>query len=53
MTRDEQAEWRLIYETRLGILCEDRDPTPAQVKIARDEANRSVPKKELALGTHV
>ena len=32
-------EWKLTYETRLGILCGVDKPTPEQDKIARDEAN--------------
>jgi len=37
-----QAEWRVIFETRLGILCEDRAPTPEQEHIARTEADAAV-----------
>lgn len=39
-TKDELLdEWKLTYETRLGILCGTNPPTPEQDKIARDEAN--------------
>ena len=32
-------EWHVTYETRLGMLCEDREPTPRQVEIAMAEAD--------------
>jgi len=35
-------EWHVVYETRLGILCEDRPPTPEQEHIARTEADAAV-----------
>lgn len=37
-------EWRVIYDTRLGILCEDRSPTPEQSKLARTEADLHIAK---------
>ena len=40
MTEQElEAEWRVIYETRLGILCEERQPTEEQLNIATEEAD--------------
>lgn len=36
------AEWKHVYQTRLGILCEDREPTPEQESIAHQEADRAV-----------
>jgi len=38
-------EWRVTYETRLGILCGIATPTPEQEQIARTEADAAV--KEL------
>jgi len=39
MTQSElEYEYMVILETRLALLCEDRDPTPAQVEIATQEA---------------
>lgn len=35
-------EWRVTYETRLGILCEDRAPTPEQELVARMEADAAI-----------
>lgn len=43
MTKDEIGkEWQYRYQERLGILCEDQDPTPEQRKIARDEATEAI-----------
>lgn len=39
MTRDEQKEFDYRITERLGIMCEDREPTPEQLEIARTEAN--------------
>ena len=40
MTTEEiQAEWQYRYQERLGIMCEDREPTPEQKAIAFKEAN--------------
>jgi hypothetical protein len=40
MTESEiQAEWQYRYQERLGIMCEDREPTPEQKAIAYREAN--------------
>lgn len=36
------AEWDVTYHTRLGIMCEDRQPTPEQECIAHEEADRAV-----------
>lgn len=35
-------EWRVIYTTRLGVLCADQPPTLSQQKLAKDEADRHV-----------
>lgn len=37
-----RAEWDYIKNERLGLLCEDREPTQEQIKMARDEADRHV-----------
>jgi len=37
-----KTEWDYIYTERLSILCEDRDPTPEQVRIARTEADHHI-----------
>ena len=43
MTEPElQAEWRHIYETRLGILCGAGEPTEEQLAIAQTEADKAV-----------
>lgn len=36
---DLECERRLVYETRLGILCGSAEPTPAQISIATQEAD--------------
>jgi hypothetical protein len=36
------VEWNHIRSTRLGILCEDREPTPEQIHIAEAEADEHV-----------
>jgi len=42
-TKDElAAEWRVIYETRLGILCGTATPTPEQEALARAESDDAV-----------
>jgi len=38
-------EWQVRYQERLGLLCEDRAPTPEQELVARTEADAVV--KEL------
>lgn len=35
-----EEEWRVIYETRLGVLCADQPPTAEQQKLAKNEADR-------------
>ena len=37
--REIDREMEIIYTTRLGILCENRVPTVAQMKMAQDEAD--------------
>jgi len=41
---DEEFDYErlVILETRLGILCEDRAPTPEQEMIARTEADAAM-----------
>jgi hypothetical protein len=39
---DLDAEWKHLYETRIAILCGERDPTPAQIQIARLEADEAI-----------
>jgi hypothetical protein len=40
MTTEEiQAEWHYRYQERLGIMCEDQEPTLEQKAIAYREAN--------------
>lgn len=36
------GEWLHAHQTRLGIMCEDRQPTPEQESIAHEEADRAV-----------
>ena len=36
------AEFDYRYQERLGILCEDREPTDAEKKIAHDEAYAAI-----------
>jgi hypothetical protein len=33
------ADWKHIFDTRIGILCGTDDPTPEQMQIASDEAD--------------
>lgn len=43
MTNQELEQERFYREQeRLGIMVEDNDPTPAQAKLAREEADRAV-----------
>lgn len=35
-------EWNYRYAERLGVLCEDREPTDEQKRMARDEADLAV-----------
>ena len=35
-------EWDAIYQTRIAILCEDREPTVEQKRIAGEEADEWV-----------
>ena len=37
-----KIEWKHVYETRLGILCEDRQPIPDQIEIATKEADEHI-----------
>lgn len=39
MTAEQQKEWEYRYQERLGILCEDREPTEEQKRIAKEEAD--------------
>lgn len=42
MTAEERkAEWKYRYDERIGMLCEDREPTSIERAIACDEANRA------------
>lgn len=41
---EELEEWLHIYQTRLGILCEDREPTEEQRAIAKQDADEAVRK---------
>lgn len=36
------TEWEHVRQTRLGIMCEDRQPTPEQECIAHEEADKAV-----------
>lgn len=42
MTPEEQAEWNYIRAERLGISCEDRAPTAAEIKRAEQAADDAV-----------
>jgi len=37
-----KEEHRYRVEERLGILCADAEPTPEQLKIATDEADKAI-----------
>lgn len=39
---EQSEEYRYRYEERLGILCGSEEPTEAQIKMARDEADQWV-----------
>lgn len=39
-----KEEWQYIYDERLGIMAEDKQPTPLQEKTARDEADTHLEK---------
>lgn len=41
-TTELQAEYRYRYLERLGMMCEDQEPTPAQREYAREEALKEV-----------
>ena len=43
MTQIERTEeWNYRYDERLGMLCEDRQPTADEVNIARSEAGAAI-----------
>ncbi len=43
MTQEQiQAEWEYVRLERIGIMCEDNDPTPRQKWIAIQEANQAL-----------
>ena len=45
MTKTErEREWHVAYETALGRMCDDREPTERQKQIARIEADEWVKK---------
>jgi hypothetical protein len=37
-----QDEWKHVYQTRIGILCGDKEPTHEQHMMAMREANEHV-----------
>ena len=37
-----KREWEYRYQERLALLCEDRDPTPAERNMARRCANQAI-----------
>ena len=37
-----KREWEYYYTERLGMLCEDRDPTPTERNLARRCANQAI-----------
>ena len=37
-----KQEWEYRYQERLGLTCEDRDPTPDERNRARREANSAI-----------
>jgi hypothetical protein len=39
-----REEWRYVYHERIGIMCEDGEPTAEQKEIARAEANQAIEK---------
>ena len=43
LTEDELlAEWRYRYKERIAILCDGKEPTQTQDRMARDEADAAV-----------
>ena len=42
MSTEESFEWEYIYQERLGMLCEDREPSPEEVQMACKDANEAV-----------
>ncbi len=50
MTPDELSiEWQVTYQTRLGCLCADAQPTTEQIDIAFMEASEHVEKLKQAV----
>jgi len=39
---DLKHEWQYRYQGRLGMICEDRDPTPTERNLARRCANKAI-----------
>lgn len=39
-----KEEWEYILKERLGMLCEDREATPEQIKLAMQEADEHIKK---------
>jgi hypothetical protein len=39
MTPDEFAEWQYRYQERIGMLCENRNPTAEQNAMAKQDAD--------------
>lgn len=42
MTPDEWAEYNLVYQTRIGIICDLDEPTFEQIEMAKAEANEAI-----------
>lgn len=48
MTPESYALYNYTYQERIAMLCGSDDPTPEQVQIAKDDANRAVSESEIA-----
>ena len=45
MTHEQyREEWKVVYQTRLGMMCENGKPTERQKQIAKIEADEHIEK---------
>lgn len=42
MTSAQRTEWQYHYTERLGILCEDQEPTQQEITLAKKDADEAV-----------
>lgn len=52
MTPDEWAEYNLVYQTRIGIICDLDEPTFEQIEMAKAEANEAIKNMPKGAETH-